>query len=336
MALISLGDMAQNFMLRRMTSSLKLDARIAAQELTSGRTADSGKALRGDHSRLAGIETSLNRLNGYRSATDAAALTAGAQQQALGVVDRLTDGLAISLLDAETLHHGGMLNARIADATERFEAVISALNTRQGEKTLFAGIASDTRAVAPSGSILTAVETAISAAGAVSAADIELAVDNWFNASGGFAALGYTGGASQTPISVSAEDKADLAITAADPALRDTLKSLTLAALAGRPSVAPNADTRVDLARRAGGLLLQANSDRAVLSGRLGVVQARIDQAQTRNQAESTALQMARSDLLSVEPYEAATRMEAAQNQLETLYSVTARLSRLSLVDFLR
>jgi flagellar hook-associated protein 3 FlgL len=47
-------------------------------------------------------------------------------------------------------------------------------------------------------------------------------------------------------------------------------------------------------------------------------------------------LEIARADLVAIDPFEAATRMEAAQTQLETLYSVTARLSRLSLVDFLR
>jgi flagellar hook-associated protein 3 FlgL len=81
---------------------------------------------------------------------------------------------------------------------------------------------------------------------------------------------------------------------------------------------------------------LQSASDRASLQGRLGLTQARIDQAQTRNTAEQSMLEIARADLVAIDPFEAATRMEAAQTQLETLYSVTARLSRLSLVDFLR
>jgi flagellar hook-associated protein 3 FlgL len=82
--------------------------------------------------------------------------------------------------------------------------------------------------------------------------------------------------------------------------------------------------------------LLQNDTDRAFLRGNLGFAQARIEQAQTRNESEIAALEIARSDLLSIDPYEAATRLEAAQTQLETLYSVTARLSRLRLVDFLR
>ena len=101
-------------------------------------------------------------------------------------------------------------------------------------------------------------------------------------------------------------------------------------------TIIPNTETAIGLAQIAGTSLLQAQSDRTVLAGRLGVVQAVIDQAQTRNSAEESALKLARSDLLSVDSYEATTRMEAAQNQLETLYAVTARLSRLSLVDFLR
>ena len=81
---------------------------------------------------------------------------------------------------------------------------------------------------------------------------------------------------------------------------------------------------------------MQSQAERAALAGRIGISEARIDEASTRNESESNALQVLKYDLLGVDAYDAATRMETAQNQLETLYAVTARLSRLSLVDFLR
>jgi flagellar hook-associated protein 3 FlgL len=121
-----------------------------------------------------------------------------------------------------------------------------------------------------------------------------------------------------------------------DPTIRDTLKSLALVAIVDRGNVVPNAETGTDLLQFAGTALLQNQANRAYLAGKLGQTQARIEQAQTRNEAEGTTLQLARSDLLAVDPYEAATRMQAAQTQLELLYSVTARLSQLNLVDFLR
>jgi flagellar hook-associated protein 3 FlgL len=333
---ISLGDMAQTFMLRRMSGSLKQDARVAAQELTSGQSANISQRLRGDFSHLSGLEGSLTKLNGYRAATDRAALTTNAMQTTLRYIDSLTDDIGINLLGAGTAADVGTMSSTINDASQRFDAVIRALNTKLGDSTLFAGVASDGPAIASSDVILTALETAIYDAGAVTAPDIEAAVTAWFDAPAGFASVGYLGGQSLSSLAISPEDKVDLSITAADPALRDTLKALALAALVGRETSIPDAATGMDLTRRAGTALLQSQSDRALLAGRLGLSEARIDQAQTRNQAEGFTLQLARADLLAIDPYEAATRMEAAQNQLETLYSVTARLSRLSLVDFLR
>ena len=55
-----------------------------------------------------------------------------------------------------------------------------------------------------------------------------------------------------------------------------------------------------------------------------------------RNGAETTSLQIARNGITAVDPYETASRLEATRQQLETLYTLTARISRLSLVDFLR
>ena len=336
MTLISLGDMAQTFMMRRLTASIKQDARLAAQELTTGRSADVSKRLQGGLADLTGVEATLSRLKSYRMASDSAALTADSMQTVFRAIDSVTEGIGVSLLAVSTHENIRTLGALVADTAQRLDAVMNALNTKMGDTTLFAGIASDGPAMASSDVILTALEAAITADGAVTVAQIETSTKAWFQSPTGFAAVAYLGAAGATALAVSAEDRVDLGITAADPALRDTLQSLALVALVARGTVIADPATGAALVQSAGLLLLQNHSDRATLAGRLGLAQARIDQAQTRNTAEASALQILRSNMVAVDPYEAATRMEAAQNQLETLYSVTARLSRLSLVDFLR
>jgi flagellar hook-associated protein 3 FlgL len=256
-------------------------------------------------------------------------------QTVFGQIDRLTDQLGTDLLNAANSENPQILDGLVRESAQRFDAVLAALNTKAGDKTLFAGTATDGAAVASADVILSALESAIAGAGATSSADIDAAVSEWFSDPGGFATIGYLGNDGAAALSISAEDKVSLGITAADPALRDTLKSLAMLALVDRGMVISDAITGREVVRRAATSLLQNDSDRAALAGGLGYAQARIEQAQIRNEAESSALQLARSDLLAVDPYEAATRMEAAQTQLETLYSVTARLSRLSLVDFL-
>ena len=73
----------------------------------------------------------------------------------------------------------------------------------------------------------------------------------------------------------------------------------------------------------------------ADLAANLGTLQQTVQNAITRNDAESSVLQSARLSLLSVDPYETATKYQQTQDQLQTLYAITARASRLSLVDFL-
>ena len=62
---------------------------------------------------------------------------------------------------------------------------------------------------------------------------------------------------------------------------------------------------------------------------------ARLDRIATRNAAEVTSLTMAKNTLLEADPFEAATKLEEAQFQLQSLYTVTVRSSELSLVNFL-
>jgi flagellar hook-associated protein 3 FlgL len=335
MAMTGVGDLAQTVSMRRFSANMKQAANTAAQELTTGYAADVGKKLGGNFSTMTGVETSLTRLDGYKVATDAGARITSGMQTVLDQMDTLTDGMGVSLMNGSLMEQPGVLASLVADGAQKFESVLSALNTKIGDRTLFAGVASDGAAVASADEILSAIETAVIGAGAVSAADIEIAVTAWFQDPSGYAAVGYLGGDVTPALAISAEDKLDIGFTAADPAIRDTLRSMAMVALVQRGNVIADVETGAALTYAAGNNMLQNQSDRAVLTGRLGLAQARIDLAQTRNESEGSALQLARSDLLSVDPFEAATRLEAAQTQLETLYSVTSRLSRLSLVDFL-
>ena len=69
---------------------------------------------------------------------------------------------------------------------------------------------------------------------------------------------------------------------------------------------------------------------------RVGVAEARIEQAATRNNAARTSLEYSRNKLIAADPYETAAQLQTVQFQLESLYSVTVRNANLSLVNFLR
>ena len=179
------------------------------------------------------------------------------------------------------------------------------------------------------------VAAAIAASTHASSVGDSMIVTNWFASPAGFEAF-YQGGTALNATPIAPGEDADLSTTALDPAIRDTLAAFAMAALLDRGALAGNPAERAALAQKAGQGLLSSEDQRITLAARIGTVEAQTEAARTRNGAEETALGLLRSEVGSVDPYDAATRLETARSQLESLYLVTARVSRLSLTEYLR
>lgn len=67
----------------------------------------------------------------------------------------------------------------------------------------------------------------------------------------------------------------------------------------------------------------------------LGLSQARVESANETLQAQKTIIDTQFSNLVSVDPYEAKVRLTTLMTQLETSYTITAKIQQLSLVNFL-
>lgn len=334
MATNTLGDLAQSASFRRHNLALQREITARGTEVTTGRVADPARALRGDLSPLAAVETSLTRIAAFETAAAEAELLAGGIQRVLERIDTAASDFAPTLLAAGSGSAQSLGNAIPSQARDQFEGALSALNTRLGDRSLLAGVATDQPAVADAGTILAALDAAV--AGAAGVQEVIDRVSDWFDAPTGFAATGYLGAAAAGGIAISADDRVALDVTAADPAIVATLKGLAIAAMAGRTGVPDQPADRAALARAAGETLIGAQIDRSTLAARIGTAEGRIAAAASRNAAERSALELSRADLLGADEYDSATRLERAQTQIETLYAVTARLSRLSLTDFLR
>ena len=333
MTLSSLGDLSRSFMLRNQTTVLKADLERRSHEATTGRTSDAGRAVRGDFTPLNAIDTSLARLDGHRDATTEAALLASSMQTALGAVAESATTLSTSMLAAASPGNPTAIDAVGRDARVRFGSAIATLNSRIGDRTIFAGSATRSPALAPAEDILDALMLA--AGGAGTAAGVEAAVSAWFDDPAGYAALGYRGGAPLDPQQIAPGEQVVLDATANDPAIRDTLKALALGALLDRGGLAGDTAQRAVLARRSGETLLEGSTARTELAARIGTSEGRITAAEARNAAETTALHITRLGIVAVDPYEAAAALTEAETQLDTLYAITARLARLNLANYL-
>lgn len=301
-------------------------------EMTTGLVADTSNHLRGDHSSLAGIETALSRLNGYKTAASETAIYAGAVQTSLGLIHETAEHISQTLLTTSNIISPLQLSSAVAAGAYGFETAVSALNTRVGDRAVFAGTNSSFSPLPDAKTILTALEAAVSSA--TTAEDAAVAIKNWFNGSAGYEML-YTGGLERAGVPIGPGETADLTVTALDPVIRETLSGLAMVALLDRDFFGSDHASRSALAAQATGLLVSNADDRALLAGRVGVVEQQIADAQVRNAAERSAMEISRLSLIEADPIETAARLEDLQNRLDAFYTLTSRFSRLRLSDYL-
>lgn len=335
MSLTSLGDLAQTFLLQRRNTALKADIQRLGSELSSGQTGDISEHLSGNYSRLSQIERDMRVLNGYRTTQSELTQLSSSMQSALEYVRNETKDLSQSLLVGSQGHVPASQGTLAADSRAKLETIISTLNAQTAGRSAFAGDSTDQAALADADTILGALSTAV--AGATDAATAIAAVDNWFADPAGFATVAYLG-STTSRAATQISDTAHVAIStrADDPEIRDTIKAVALAALAGEAGFPLSGPEANNVLKDAGNKLISAQEGLISTQARLGFAQEQLQDWTVRTKTEIAGLEYAKGALLSVDPYETATRLQAAQAQLEGLYSVTVRLSKLSLVNFLR
>lgn len=334
MSLQTIGDLARGAMLRRQNTELKTQMARLTQEVSTGRTADPVRHLSAQMAGLADIEQSLTLNRSYKTAAAEAGVMASTMQAALGRVEAETGELANSLLFAKSTTGPVEVPIMSGQARDTLDALVSSLSTRAAGRALFAGSDVSVQPLAQADTLVSSVQAALG--GASDAASVEAAVTGFFAPGGDFESLIYQGGSEPLgAISLGAGEAVTLDIRADSAALRDALQNSVLAVMAGDQSLSLTNADRQTLLARAGEGLLSAQGKMAILRGDLGQAEHRIEQASSRIASEISGLEVARNTLTAIDPFTSASELEAVQLQLETLYTITARSSRLNLVNFL-
>jgi flagellar hook-associated protein 3 FlgL len=336
----SSGDAAQFHRFRQDGALLRQEMQRLTAELSTGRHADTGRALGGDFRAVADLSHRIQLHSVFARTIAEAGIDAQGRQAALERVEAELDGLAPHLLGMAT---GGSLQdmtLSLADAPDRFAQAVAALNTRVADKALFAGDAPDRAALVSAETMLEALRPLARAA--PDAAAMIATVEAWFLDPGdGFDTLAWQGGAGPAAPAILGEGQQEQAgITARDPALREVLAGLALAALAAEeagPGPAPIAETERRALVRAGAMRLDRGEDALIrLRSDLGASQARIEAARVAAEAARSSAEIDLAHLTGADPYRTATDLQSVQTRLEQLYILTARLSRLTLSEYLR
>lgn len=338
MTTYSIGDQARAFALQTASHRLKTTLATLTDEMASGEVADIGQRLQGNTQILNQIEARISLGAQFeRNGTEAASLTGGVQD-VLENVRALSGPLALSLVAEPFSETTSLLAMRAGEVSDTFASIVSHLNGGVGGRFLFSGLNSDSPALIPGPEILDALETLT--AGLTTANDVSQAVSDWFDApagGGGFLDVAYRGtvGPGQA-ISVGEGQAVALSTTAATTAIREVLKGLATSALVDRGVLAGEYHEQRDLMQRGGQITLDNSSELIAEMGRVGQKQQFVERALTENAALRATLMTTRNNLRAADPYETAGALTQVESQLEALYAVTARLSKLKLVDYLR
>lgn len=334
MTLHSIGDRAQDFVLRRQSVSLAREMDRLTREVSTGQAADLAKHLSGHLAPFAEIERALVMAEAQSGTARLAATDAALMQIALERVQTEAQGLVGTALSV-TSGAGATPSLLATEARGALAAMIGALNGNSAGRALFSGDRSDVVPLAPADKLLSDLRAAF--APAPDRAGIEAALDAFFDTpGGGFETAIYRGGAGAAAgVSLGAGETVALRIRADDAALRAQLKNTAMAALIDDTGLALTEGDRQAMAGAFGQRLLSGQDGVIGLRAQLGSAEARIAEAQSRLGAEKTSLTIARNDLVGVDVFASATALEGVQFQLEALYTITARTARLNLAAFL-
>jgi flagellar hook-associated protein 3 FlgL len=247
-------------------------------------------------------------------------------QQSLTAVDDNIGQLGVRMKAALGSEDYTAREAVVRDAQAALASTFSTLNTRHGERYLFSGDATNTKPFADVDSFLDDVRSM--AASATDATDFATQMDAYFNTSGsGWQANIYSG----------TSDTSDPAsVTGTDPAITKTVWGLAVLALAGSDETLSLLNGNSDALIQAADTLAEGQAALTNVRAERGIIQVQIESSKDALDLEETVLTQSFNQMTARDQYEAASELKQLETGLEAAYTLTARLSNLSLLNYMR
>lgn len=256
-----------------------------------------------------------------------------AQTAILESVTTEIEGVANTVLRPDLIGTDDRLAPAAQQVLQTFEIVTGLLNTQAAGRSLFAGSAVDQPSLASPEAILSAL-SALVPQGA-SASDIVDITAAWFAPGGGFDA--FLPSASEPERKITLGEGVAVAVTqqVGSPPLRQVLAILATGSLVALREQEFSPDTQRQVLSGITNDLRGAASALRHQTEKIGADLARSDQALVRIGARQNVAQTTYTEIVAVDPYEVATLLQDRIARLDQILAVTARLSRLSLSNYL-
>lgn len=307
-------------------AQLRQELARTSQEATTGRYADLTAHLSGRIGTAMISQQALENLGLQRERLAIRESRLDVTQLSLKTIQERVQGIDIAMRAA--LGVGSQSDQLLAarDSEAALGVIFTALNVRFGERFLFAGDATATSPMGSTNDLLSDIRQLADAA--TDAADFQALLDTYFNTPGG----GW-----QTSIYNGTATSSDPdAVTAVHPAITELVRGLAVMALA-QPATQPAVfSAEPAIINDAAELTFIGLGSLINLRAELGVTQERISNEQKSLDLEEIVFTSAFNALTARDQYEAASALKQLEASLEASYMLTARLSSLSLLNYLR
>lgn len=323
---------------------------IAQKEVATGRYADVGKSLGVSVSRTITMRTEVSNIEKLRTTNDVIGRRFETMQAVLGTVTGTAENLRASLISTSNTEAGARVNQ--LNATANISQVISALNGNFGSRYLFSGAATDTPPMMKdvvddfgtslaSAAVDTAWTTFLTANAITDPADVTDAqmddfLKNDFEAvfsDANWAANWSNASDADATSRIGEADFVQSTVSANDQSFRNIIKSYVMLSKFGGDDL--NAEARQVLTSASIENLSKGITELTELRTDIGLREERVSKASDGLKVQQKVLEMAINAEEEVDVYEAKTRIDMLMNKLEMSYSLTARMSRMSLLNFL-
>lgn len=330
---------------------LKLQTRLikAQEELASGRKWDIGKEIGARESESVSLRQDLTRNTTLIDTNSVATVRLSVQQNTISNLSQSAQSFVSTLIAARNTNEGPGIVQKEAQAN--LVALIDGLNTSTAGVNIFSGINADIPPVTnyystPTSAARTAVANAFladfgtaqsdPANTAITTVAMQAFLDTSFTTL--FDAAAWTtdwSAASDVNMTsrISPFEVIETSTNANEDAFRNLAKAYTMMADLGVENL--NKDTFGIVVDEAIRVASEAIQGLAGLQANLGTAEARITRANERLSTQNNILTNHIGDLENVDPFDASVRVTTLLTQIETAYSLTARVQRLSILNYL-
>jgi len=348
MTISSISTASLTSVLSQSVSQLQTQLANAELELSTGQDADVGLTLGITTSQSLSLQQQQSYLQTLTSTNNAVSTNLSTTQNVLSSMQSTAQTFLNSLVENDGITTTA--SALQTSATGDLQSMIAGLNTQVDGSYIFAGTNSANAPItdyfAQGAPNAAAVTSAISSAfpGGVSnatGAQMTSFLDNQFSSlfTGDWSTTSGAGSdwssASDTTLSsqISPSDKQSTSVSANQTAFRQLAEAYTMVtSLAGQNL---SSDAYQAVVTQAQSLVSSAISGLTDIQANVGVTQAAITSSNNQMSAQMTIYTTQIDNLDGADAYDAATKVNNLQTQIETAYSLTNQLKQLSLVNYI-